>query len=285
MKTYVYPKLPAIRTFSFFRIGGSGLANCMFVAARAKVLAEKYNLEYINPTWLNISIGTYFRGEKDKRHYNNIFRNEGVSGLKKVTLLITHRKTRSISNLSSSSIFIEEGLKDYFLPLIPYQKMLKDWFFQLSKIQLVDEEFTHSIGIHIRLSDFISEYRTPIEWYITKINQIRFLFPSRFKFLLFSDGSDEELRDILALDEVQRCFLGNAFGDIMGMSKCLLLLGSDSTFSGWGAFFGQKPSLFNNKHYGRIMIDEKNEIILKINEELPEFLIDYLRKTVHCCDL
>ena len=53
--------------------------------------------------------------------------------------------------------------------------------------------------------------------------------------------------------------LNNAMADIYAISRCRYLIGSDSTFSGWGAFLGQVPCVFFRKHYGKVLRDEANE--------------------------
>lgn len=39
------------------------------------------------------------------------------------------------------------------------------------------------------------------------------------------------------------------------------MIGSDSTFSGWGAFLGQVPCVFYRKHYGPVLKDQSKEIV------------------------
>ena len=82
---------------------------------------------------------------------------------------------------------------------------------------------------------------------------------SNYKFLIFSDGTEEELKDILDIPSTERAFFGNAIADIYAISKCCYLIGSDSTFSGWGAFLGQVPCTFYKKHYGPILANQDNE--------------------------
>ncbi|MDR1544247.1 MAG: hypothetical protein LBS50_07580 [Prevotellaceae bacterium] len=115
---YIYPKLPASLDCHFFRIGGSGLANSMFVAARAYALAKKTNAQFINPTWANFSIGTYIRREKDKRHYIGLFKSVGVAGIKKWLLLLFKKK----------QITIVEGLARYFEDILDDYPLVKEYF-------------------------------------------------------------------------------------------------------------------------------------------------------------
>lgn len=81
-KTYFYPVLSDY-DFGWFRLSGPGLANCMFVAARAYILSRRENAGYISPTWTKLSPGTFLRREKDKRVYFKIFNELGIRGLKK----------------------------------------------------------------------------------------------------------------------------------------------------------------------------------------------------------
>lgn len=109
---YIYPKIPAVKTYSFFRVGGNGLANCMFVAARAAVKAKKLKLQFIEPTWFNLSIGTYLRGQKDKRHYLGLFNHYSyIYGLRKAFLLLLGKKINrpdfsALSGFPNNSILI-----------------------------------------------------------------------------------------------------------------------------------------------------------------------------------
>lgn len=58
----------------FFRLGGNGLANSLFVFARALLFADRSGLELIDPPWLNIEKAPWLRGDKDKRLYAGLFR-------------------------------------------------------------------------------------------------------------------------------------------------------------------------------------------------------------------
>ena len=51
---YIYPKLFG-KDLLFIRLGGNGLANCMLVAGRAAVLANRYGADMLRPTWERFS--------------------------------------------------------------------------------------------------------------------------------------------------------------------------------------------------------------------------------------
>lgn len=80
MIRYIYPQLSLkpSQDFGFFRLGGPGLANCLFVVARAYLKAKDLNCEMLRPTWERLSIGQFIRREKDKRFYRGLFKNESI---------------------------------------------------------------------------------------------------------------------------------------------------------------------------------------------------------------
>lgn len=86
MDYYFYPKLSST-DFGFIRIGGPGLANCMFMAAQAWIASGNNEAKFISPTWFKLSIGPYLRHERDKRNYANLFKSKGLSGVKKIIVL------------------------------------------------------------------------------------------------------------------------------------------------------------------------------------------------------
>lgn len=98
---------------------GSGLANCLFVYARAIIMANKYKLDIINPSWIQFNIGPYIRREKDKRHYNGLFDSFGIKNIKKHWLLLTQQIFPENTNpiQLNQGIIVVEGLKNYFTDL------------------------------------------------------------------------------------------------------------------------------------------------------------------------
>ncbi len=251
---YVYPLLPAVKNLIFFRIGGNGLANCMFVAARAYLKSKNSDLSLIEPTWFNLSLGTYLRRQSDKRHYLGLFNNYGsIYGIKKLLLLLFSRK----------DIVIESGLGNYFEDILNDSHDVFCYFKKITKPQIFDSldsfEFTDTIAVHVRLGDYSAERRTSIAWYVDCIEQINNLTLKKYKFLLFSDGKDSELAELMAIPNVKRVFFGNSLADIWAISRTKFLIGSDSTFSAWGAYLGQVPLILRKCHFGRILKDCRNE--------------------------
>lgn len=121
----------------------------------------------------------------------------------------------------------------------------------------------------MRLGDYIPSLRVSIDWYVGVVKNILKINPLA-KFKLFSDGSDEELQPLLELSGVERAFYGNAFADMYAISKCKLVIASDSTFSAWGAFLGQKPIIFNRRHFPPVYYGNVPEFVLGDSTEIGE---------------
>jgi hypothetical protein len=279
-KVFVYPKLPAIYDFRFIRFRGAGLANCMFVASRAFLIAQNYGWNLINPTWGNIILGPYLRNEKDKRHYSGLFKNTGISGLSKLFCLLNLKKITLESAIAGKKgKVVIEGLGNYFEDLLYAQEKVKIFIYGILKREAISEveniDFKNVIGVHIRLGDFQSERRTSINWYEAVVKEIIASHGSKYKFFVFSDGQDHELFKLLSIPQVERVFFGNALSDIIALSKCKLIIGSDSTFSAWGAFLEQVPIIFPRRHFGEVLINKEKELVYNGNfNHLRSFIND-----------
>lgn len=260
-----YPSLSNI-DLSWYRLGGPGLANCMFIASRAYILCIKNNGIYISPTWSKLSIGPILRHERDKRIYSTLFYSKGVKGIKKLFLLIIN-KLRLNKNIKTIS-----GLNNYFQDLNESFPLIKKYFELIVKPETINGvkgyDFQKYIAIHVRLGDYLPQLRISINWYLGIVSSVLKINPEQ-KFMLFSDGTEEELKPLLSMPNVERVFFGNAFADMYAMSKCKFVVASDSTFSAWGAFLGQRPILFNRRHFPPVYNGNIPEIVVGNSTDLP----------------
>lgn len=274
---YVYPCLaPANKDYGFFRVSGPGLANCMVLAAKAYCIAQQSNAQFVEPTWFKFSLGPYLRGEKDKRHYFRVFKTVGISGLKKASILLRKSEYNddSLSEfaVAASGICRISKMRKLFQDMDPYYT--KEYFDSIitdqTKQAVEGACFEKTVAVHVRLGDFNAQQRTPIQWFVDMIQKISSINPE-LKYLVFSDGTDNEISQLLAMKNVRRAdFGGQAINDIYAISKCSIVIASNSTFSAMGAFWGQKPVIFNDREFGSIFPDSpENELVIKDNS-LPE---------------
>lgn len=241
---YIYPHLPSIKTFPFIRYSGSGLCNSLFVYCRALLLSRDYSVRLINPTWLNFDPVQWKIWAKDKRTYMGIFNKVGMSGLRKVVFLMTHKKISEEEYLkcvngrnNRGGDYIEVFYMKGFEPLqqdVPFVKaaltasIKKKWIAPIERYN-----FERKIAVHIRFGDYSEEHRQGISWYIRIIQQIHDRMPD-YTFLLFTDAKDEEVSRIVELPYVKKTFFGSSISDLFAISSCSALVGSHSTFSDWG---------------------------------------------------
>ena len=239
----------------------------MFVAARAYLIAQSNGWNYINPTWGNITFGTYLRNEKDKRHFFGLFKSKGISGFLKLFYLLFSKEITLESAISGAEgKVVIEGLGNYFEDLLCAQETVKEFVYSIMRSTILSSfeniDFKNVIGVHVRLGDYtILQRGTSVSWYATIVNEIIKRHGGKYKFFVFSDGEDQELSELLLMPQVKRVFFGNALSDLIALSKCKLIIGSDSTFSGWSAFLEQVPVIFPKRHFRRVLVDAEKELV------------------------
>lgn len=256
-KVIVYPKLHSLYHF-IIRFRGAGLANCLFMYARALVLAERYHLKIINPSWVQFNIGPYLRKEKDKRHYNGLFKSFGIQGFRKNWLLLTQKMLPEDTDPArvSSGLITVQGLGNYFKDLTGQHTFIKKHLLgivnnkTLQAYQQAEQDF---IGVHIRLGDYDEEGRVSIGWYLQAMTLVVAKSKSPVRFLIFSDGLPHELAPVLNFPNTSMAFYGNAIADILVLSKAKFIIASNSTFSAWGAYLGQVPIVFYRRHFPAVL--------------------------------
>jgi hypothetical protein len=302
-RCYVYPRLGRFDLF-WIRIGGRGLGNLLFTFARAIVLSKKYNLEIINPTWNSIKLGPLLRGESDTRSYNDLFDKPiGLVGFRKFFLLLFSKKRdeNELSTLvanglldksSTGALVIEcKGHDSFFADLIGYRSHIRNCLYSIltdvNKSNIKNHDLSDGIVVHIRMGDFQAvpsdlsqikpwlNYRLPINWYINIIDKIRAYSGRGIPVYVFSDGTSDELTDILSMENTFRVQVGNSISDILALSSGAVMIGSGSSFSMWAAFLGGMPSIwYPNLHSSTLLEDQsKFEGEIDFNDNLPKKLL------------
>lgn len=298
MNKYVYPKfstyeLPGVR------LAGPGLGNLLFIYARAIVFARKTNRKMIFPTWKSFRIGPWIRREKDKRLYNNLFENNtgDVDGLKKYFLLLTARKklySATGENKEQMILFTYQHMKMDFEDLKSFHAELYETIvgnlMPQNRVSVWQAE--NVVSVHVRLGDFVSEnkellnlgknnIRTSIKWYVEIIKKIQDCAGQNIRFDVFSDGTDEELKEILKLPNTRRVFYGSSIADVIAMSQCKMIIASGSSFSLWARFLGQTSCVAAKGQLKcSTLVDFENafEIEMDENETLPEMIQKKIQK-------
>lgn len=303
MKIYTNAKLSNIDSLGI-RIGGAGLGNILFPWARSVVYAYNNNCGRINATWRTLKIGTYIRGENDKRTYHNLFKEDGIRGLKKFFLLLVaqHVNENNIDqNLKPRFrpiIISFEGMKNQMQDILNYDEIVKKALIEMVRpIHLKNSELhkPKGIGMHVRLGDFyeprdeteirngVTNCRIPIKWYIEIIQNIRKTIGKELEVSVFSDGTEEELREILKLSNVALVGGASSISDLLSLSKSEILIASNSTFSLWASYLGRIPTVwFPGTHRIKLYKESESafEFELDYHDEVPRGLLKYIKKNI-----
>jgi len=257
---YVYPQLSK-HDLNLIRLGGAGLGNLLIIYGKALAYAHEHGCQMIYPTWPSLKIGTYLRFEKDKRFYGNLFRNRNgaVGGFGKIWKRLTaHKVSEANANEAKDGDII---VFRKYVPtlaeaeLLPYADVIReDLVKNCCKKRKPIPGIEKSIVMHVRLGDFTrtsesvlragtENCSSPVAWYVSMVKKLRDTVGYEVPVIIFSDGKDEELAELLALPSVSRAFTGNAINDILTMGEAPLLVASGSTFSLWGRFLGKMSAI------------------------------------------
>jgi hypothetical protein len=251
MEIIVYAKLPR-----------AGLGNMLQVWAKGLVYARLNDAEFYHSGWNVLRIGPYLRRELKKRNYTYFKSSFGLFDflqvlLKKIRYSKLENPDVCKQNISKNTYVVFNKLNplgDRFMAIKDHREFIKTSLLSiispdiLRKFEETDGAF---IGVHIRRGDFSEpdptkpfdfsncwNGRAPIDYFVSAIQQLRLFIGKSVKVLVFSDGFDAELKQVLDLENVVRANKQNEdILDILLLSKCKVILTSPaSSFSYWAAF-------------------------------------------------
>lgn len=251
---YCYPRLP-----------NAGVGNRLLPWARSTVYARRFDLPRLAPGWWNIKVGPILRRESDWRWYVGQFRPtaDEVVGVGRRWRLLTQAKQPEPADLTTppaagSGVIVFSGLGDYFGQLNDAHDLLRREL--LAAVAPRWQGFggfpPAPIALHIRRGDFkpvrsmdelktTGNAQTPLGFFVETLRLVRRQAGGNTPAFVVSDGTREELRELLAEPNVRQVSTGSAIGDMLSLTRAGLLIGSGgSTFSLWGAFLAQCPAVF-----------------------------------------
>lgn len=131
---------------------------------------------------------------------------------------------------------------------------------QLRRLRLSSDDAL-TVAVHVRLGDFVSrnpkmgEFNQAISlaWYQAVVDSVQQqLSGERLRFLVFSDGSAEQLAPLLNQNGVEQAAGGRgALQDLAAMAACDLLVCSVSSYSLLAAFLSGRPYIWYEPQLSR----------------------------------
>ena len=239
------------------------MGNMMLPWARCFLWCKDTGATMIAPAWRQLRIGQYLRRETDKRAYHRLWSSQGyVRGFRRALLLasaprIPETQATDSRVTRSKTIVMFHGYETYFQEIRGRHAEIEREMRRVSRIALpsLTRTGTGTIGIHVRLGDFSiapgnvatapgRNWRLPLEWYVSALREIRKVCGVCAPARVFSDGKATELAPLLNEPAVSLVPQGPATYDLLLLAQCDVIIASGSTFSMWGSFLGQRPTLW-----------------------------------------
>lgn len=244
----------------------AGLGNKLLVWARAATYARRYGGDLITTNWVDMNWGTYLRRERSKRLYLNYFRSQPISLRWRLfwNSVLGRAIAEPFEQMDLPRVYAVTQLfvkPDYFFDIRTERAYLRELLFQSIRPHIMDqyEQVTAPvIGVHIRRGDFkFGTKLTPLSFFIDGIHQIRSTCRAHLPVTVFSDASDDELAELLALPQVTRSKKQSDLLDMLQLSKStIIFLSINSTFGYWSAFLSEALVVRSHEEY-QTWIDRK----------------------------
>lgn len=254
------------QVYGYPRLSRYGLGNLLFPWARCFLWCRENNLPMIAPRWTQIRIGPYLRRERDKRNYQRLFEHHGyISGIRRAALLTStpkideeHKDSALETTARKRQIVVFSEMATMFDPLRGHSQALRVEINRITRSQFIPQsrKDTPYIGIHVRRGDFAApkteadlreghtSLRIPLTWYIAALTKLRDSIEGWAPALVFSDGTEKELADLLALPDVTLQRGNAAITDLLALANSRAIVASGSTFSMWASFLSQAPTIW-----------------------------------------
>jgi hypothetical protein len=290
---YSYPRLSKA-DFLFLRIGGNGLGNLLFTWARCLSQSRREGWRMIWPTWFSHKPKNKRVNPYDIRTYGDLFHptDDYISGIMKARHVMLRRHVMEADAKSTppkaGCVVQFRGMAGKFKPFLDDLELVRTELLAMTREQHLTgfrAADPAPIAIHVRRGDFLqrASYEEtisalnsmlPLSWYIAALEAVREKCGKPVRAYVYSDGTNEELGPLLAMEQIRRVEFGSSIADILAMSRSRLLIASGSTFSQWGTYLGQVATIAHpGKVDQRLLLDHPEmEIEWATGDALPDWI-------------
>lgn len=268
-------------------VGRQGLGHCLFSWAHALLWSHRHHAELLPSNWMQPRIGPWLRRERDKRMYFLLFRPPTAATVVRQARAWLVRPKLASSFDRQGGTRPQAGVLHVFRlgerldtpavfdPMIGQHALVHEALRRMTRSRLLPlAREAPFLAAHIRLGDF---HRTnagdlaagrkntssPIDWFVHAIASARGALGEELPVRVFSDGSDEQIRPVLAMPRVERSMNASPITDMLDIAQARCLIASGSNFSLWGSYLGQVPRVFHpGQKIARVLIDDSLEVAL-----------------------
>lgn len=248
-------------------VGRAGLGNMLFPWARAEIFADQSGARILAPRWTSIRVGPYLRREPVKRNYIGFFSEpQHVRGLSRLAITLGAKYVAEAdrdapndgaTSLIRPTVVVFEGIDGLFEALVKHPDLIRRRLWAMTRQPMRATGAEHGgrfIAMHIRRGDLtrqrllpeqLAQY-TPISWFVGMVRAVRrHRLLASAPIVVFTDGSGDEVRDVLSFDNVHLHRPRTAIADLWALTHANLLFASGfSTFSMWASFLGRMPTIY-----------------------------------------
>jgi hypothetical protein len=279
-------------------VGRCGLGHSLLAWGRCHVWCRRTGALPLAPNWFRPRIGPYLRRERDKRNYFLLFQaGNAIGGIERLKLLLTLPKLLESEADDSAppvepSIIVFRTIADNdirrdFAAIQGHADLLHHDLVAMTRPQYRPKPLVrHHIAVHVRLGDFSApaneqtvrdgrqNVRVPIRWYASALAALRKALGD-IPAIVYSDGADNQLAEILELPAVQRAPRQPSITDLLSIAQADALIGSGSGFSIWGSFLGRVPRLsFPGQSLVSVLDSHGAEAVMEEDDPVPTTFID-----------
>jgi hypothetical protein len=242
---------PKKRKHCYAFLPHAGLGNKLLVWAQCVVFAKNNNCGYSVTGWYHLHLRTLlkiaFMREKRHEYYFDPFKTGPFQALEFVRFKASHARlvlqadSGKEMDDASSYYFKDFNRNDHFETLRDYRNVISNVFWSTIKKTYIPTGHPNRISIHIRRRDFITMgWVTPIDYYKQTLLVIRRHLGFQVQTTIYTDGTKEELDDILKEPNTIFYQSVNPIYDMLSMSRSeLIVLSANSTYGMWAAFLSE----------------------------------------------
>ena len=297
--------VPHTGLYGYANVGRYGLGHSLLAWARCWVWCQMHSLPMLAPNWRHVRIGPWLRGERDNRKYHRLFRFDNyITGPRRLWLLNTikawsaesEKLDELMANRQQGVVVFNNRLslneETHFHEVIGKGQLLRDALESMTRIEYRPSPLSHPhIALHVRMGDFgqsesldalragSKNSRLPVKWYLHILKGLRERL-GNVPAIVYSDGDDISLADLLRLPNVSRSPRQPSVTDMLSISQATVLISSGSGFSMWGSFLGDIPRIcFPGQRFVRVLgepqgLDSEPEV--ESVEELPTAFLNVM---------